>query len=323
MTIKEHLYGLLEENRGKYISGEEIAKQLYCTRGAVWKAIKALRAEGFEINAATNRGYCLLDNGDVLSEAGIRRYLKSNCDITVLKTVDSTNVYTRTLAQNGTGEGTLVVSGEQTGGYGRRKRSFYSPADTGLYMSILLRPRLSANESVKITAAGAVAACTAIENVTGACAEIKWVNDVFVNGKKAAGILTEAALNVENGVLDYAVIGFGINVYRPQNDFPGEISDIAGALMDERTEDVRNKLAAQIYERFMELYNKLPECVYLNEYKKRLMWQGERILIHSCSGINNKTPALLLGVDENCSLRVRYDDGREEIISSGEISIGK
>ena len=93
--------------------------------------------------------------------------------------------------------------------------------------------------------------------------------------------------------------------------------------MDERTEDVRNKLAAEIYERFMELYNKLPECVYLNEYKKRLMWQGERILIHSCSGINNKTPALLLGVDENCSLRVRYDDGREEIISSGEISIGK
>ncbi|MCH5208869.1 MAG: biotin--[acetyl-CoA-carboxylase] ligase [Oscillospiraceae bacterium] len=323
MTIKEQLYGLLEENRGKFISGEDMAKQLYCTRGAVWKAIKALRNDGFEIKAVTNRGYCLSDSGDILSEAGIKRYLKRECNITVLKTIGSTNTYLRELAQNGANEGTLVVSCEQTGGYGRRKRNFFSPADTGLYMSILLRPPFSAQESVKITAAGAVAVCMAIEKVTGIYSEIKWVNDIFVKNKKVAGILTEASLNIETGSLDYAIIGIGINVYKPENGFPSEISEIAGALIDKRTSDVRNKLAAEIYDHFMKFYGKFPECDYVREYQKRLMWLGERIYIHSGADGHIKTPAILLGTDESFALRIRYDNGTEDIIYSGEISIGR
>lgn len=321
MTIKEQLLGLLEENRGKFVSGENIAKKLYCTRGAVWKSIKALRAEGFEITAVTNRGYCLEDSGDILSEAGISRCLKNKCDIIVLKTVGSTNVYLRELAQKGAKEGTVVVSSEQTCGCGRRGRSFFSPADTGLYMSILLRPDFPARNAVKITAAAAVAVCLAAEKITGASPRIKWVNDIYSNDRKVAGILTEASVNIENGALDYAVIGIGVNVYEPQDGFPPEIAEIAGALINEHSVNLRNRLAAGIYEELMRLYRQLPGGDCTEEYRKRLMWQGERIYILSGADGKIKTPAVLLGADENCALRVRYDSGGEDVISSGEISI--
>lgn len=320
-TIKEQLRELLEENRGSFISGEEIAKRLYCTRGAVWKAIKALRNEGFEITAATNRGYCLEDSGDVLSESGIRRLLGDNREIIVLKSTNSTNAYLRELAQKGYSEGTLVVSSEQTNGSGRHGRSFFSPADTGLYMSILLRPDFSAQEAVKITSAAAVAVCKALEEVCGISPEIKWVNDIYLDGRKVAGILTEASFNLENGALEYAVLGIGINVYPPKNGFPDEIAEIAGAVLNERQGDTRNRLAATICRKFGDLYAALPDSGYLGEYRKRLMWQSERIFILSGADGAIRTPAVMLGVDDNCALNVRFDDGSEGKVSSGEIDL--
>ena len=323
MTIKEQLRELLEENRGIFISGEDIAKRLYCTRGAVWKAIKALRTEGLVIDAVTNRGYCLNDNGDFLSAAGIKQFFFGEPKIFVMKTVNSTNDYVRELAQNGAEEGVLVVSSEQTNGRGRRGRSFFSPADTGLYMSILLRPTISAKEAVKITAIAAVAVCKAIEKVLNISAEIKWVNDIYFNGRKVAGIRTEAAMNFENGALDYAVVGIGVNVYKPENDFPEEISEIAGALLNTPINDVKNKLVAEIYNQFMTLYRTMYDNNYADEYRKRLMWQGERIFILSGANGEIKTPAVLLGTDEKCAIKVRYENGAEGVISSGEISIRK
>ncbi|MGN0683482.1 MAG: biotin--[acetyl-CoA-carboxylase] ligase, partial [Oscillospiraceae bacterium] len=271
-TIKEQLRELLEQNRGSFISGEEIAKRLYCTRGAVWKAINALRNDGFEITAATNRGYCLEDSGDFLSESGICRLLNDDREIIVLKSVNSTNAYMRKLAEGGYAEGTIVVSSEQSNGSGRHGRSFFSPADTGLYMSILLRPEISAQEAVKITSAAAVAVCRALYEVCGVSPEIKWVNDIYLNGKKVAGILTEAAFNLENGALDYAILGIGVNVYPPVGGFPADISKIAGAVLNERKTDTRNRLAAAICKSFSDLYAALPDNTYLKEYRKRLMW---------------------------------------------------
>ena len=321
MTIKEQLRELLEENRGEFISGEDIAKRLYCTRGAVWKAIKALRGEGLRITAVTNRGYCLEDSSDVISETGIRRYLDGENKIVVLKTVGSTNAYLRELAQKGASEGTLVISSEQTSGQGRRGRTFFSPADTGLYLSILLRPKVAVNEAVKITSLAAVAVCFVLEKECGVQPEIKWVNDIFVGGKKAAGILTEAAFDMENGALDYAVLGIGINVYPPENDFPEELSDIAGAVLDKHFGDLRNRLVAAVYEQFMRFYALLPDNSYLDEYRKRLMWRGERIFVLSGANGSEKTAAVLLDVDENCALKVRYENGSCGTVSSGEISI--
>lgn len=324
MTIKEQTRYILESRRGEYVSGEELAKILYCTRSAVWKAISALRNEGCVITAATNRGYRLESESDTLSEAGIRRLLgEYDCDVIVKRSVGSTNALMRELARQGAHEGTLVASSHQTNGSGRRGRRFFSPPDTGLYMSILLRPSFSVAESVRITSAAAVAVCMALEEVCGAEARIKWVNDVYIGGKKAAGILTEASFGLENGALEYAVVGIGVNVYEPEGGFPEELRDIAGAVLEEPRPDMRNKLCAEITRKFLEIYRQLPDCGYMSEYRKRLMWRGEEIVILSgADGIVTK-PAVLLGTDDMCGLLVRYEDGSEGVVSSGEISIRK
>lgn len=317
-TIKEQLRGLLEENRGSYISGEEIARRLYCTRGAVWKAIGALRSDGLEITAVTNRGYRLENSGDVLNENTIRRLIGDDREIIVMRSTRSTNAYLRQLAQNGCAEGTVVVSSEQTDGRGRRGRRFFSPADTGLYMSILLRPEFPIQEAVKITSAAALAVCRALEDVCAVSPKIKWVNDICLNGRKVAGILNEAAVSLENGAAEYVILGIGVNVYLPRDGFPTELDGIAGAVLNERQEDLRNRLAAAICRKFGELYAVLPDSAYLDEYRRRLMWVGERIYVLSGG---RKTPAVMLGVDDRCALKVRYGDGSEGVVTSGEAAL--
>ena len=322
MTIKEQLRELLIQNKGKYLSGEEIAKQLYCTRGAIWKAINSLRAEGCKISAATNRGYCLDEEADIMSEQGIRRLLTADVSrVIVMQTVDSTNACLRRLAQEGAAEGTVVAAAEQTNGCGRRGRRFFSPSDTGLYLSILLRPSFGAQDAVRLTAAAAAAVCLAIEEAFGKCPEIKWVNDIFLGGKKVAGILTEASLGLENGAVEYAVVGIGINAAEPRGGFPNELSEIAGAVLEKPLPEMRNKLAAAVVNRFMQYYSAFPKSDFLEEYRRRLMWCGERVFLSEGAGTSGSVPAVMLGVDDSCRLLVRYEVGSEAIVSSGEISV--
>lgn len=323
MTVKEKVIKLLDDCKDTYLSGEEIADRIDCTRGAVWKAVKSLQEDGYNISAVTNKGYCLDSNSDVLSVDGIKKYLSEKnhqLDITVYKTIDSTNNALLELAGKGADEGTVVISGEQTKGKGRLGRSFYSPSDTGLYMSILLRPQMNAEDAIKITTAAAVAVANAVENVSGKRTDIKWVNDVYLNRKKICGILTEAAFNMECGGLDYAVLGIGINAYEPQNGFPEEIKNIAGAVFDHKQSDMRNKLAAEVLNEFFKYYSGLHDSSYYDSYRKRLMWINEKINL--ISG-DKKTPATMLDVDRDCRLKVRLQDGTEKTISSGEISIRK
>ena len=321
MSVKEELVKLFEQSRGVYLSGAELAQKLDCTRGAVWKAVKSLQNEGYCISAVTNRGYCL-ESGDVLSEAGIRKYLGKNSGITltVYKETDSTNIRLRELASQGAPEGTAVIAGMQTKGRGRLGRSFFSPSDTGLYLSILLRPDMTAADAVRITTAAAVAVAETAEDISGKKADIKWVNDVYIGGKKICGILTEAAFGLENGGLEYAVCGIGINVYEPQGGFPDEIKDIAGALLDKPDDDVRNRLAAGIIMRFMKYYRELSQNTFMQGYRERLIWRGEEINIIRGSEV---FPARLIDVDEQCRLITERTDGSREVVSSGEISIRK
>ena len=321
MAVKDELIKLFEQNRGRYLSGAEIAEQLGCTRGAVWKAVKCLQNEGYCISAVTNRGYCL-ESGDVLSAAGIERYLGSDSDIalTVFKETDSTNDRLRELALQGAPEGTVVIAGMQTGGKGRLGRSFFSPSDTGLYMSILLRPDMTAADAVRITTAAAVAVAEAAEEVSGRKADIKWVNDVYMDGRKICGILTEAAFSLENGGLDYAVCGIGINVYEPKEGFPEAIRDIAGAVMETSVGDTRNRIAAGVISAFMRYYRELSQNSFMKGYRDRLIWRGEDINLIRGSKV---VPARLIDVDEQCRLIVGKEDGSTEVVSSGEISIRK
>lgn len=322
MTVKAKLKVLFENNKGKYLSGEEIASELGCTRGAVWKAVRGLEAEGWRIDAVTNKGYCLARENDVLSADGIKKYLacKDITDVIVYHVTDSTNIQLKALAADGAPEGTLVVAGEQTAGRGRLGRSFYSPSDSGIYMSLLLRPKLGTSDAIKITTAAASATAEIIEKLTGCSTEIKWVNDIYSCGRKVCGILTEASFNVEFGGFDYAVLGIGINVYEPEGGFPEDISSVAGALLKERVSDMRNMIAAGIADRFMEYYRNIENSSYFESYEKRLMWKNENISIISPAGTK---PAVLRGIDSECRLIVEYPDGTEGTVSSGEISIRK
>ena len=321
MSVKERLLPLLCDRGEDYLSGEEAARLLGVSRNAVWKAVSALKNEGYEIEAVTNRGYRLKDSGDVLSSAEIEKNLtslKGKLDIEVKNTVTSTNALLKEKAAAGAPEGTVLIALRQTAGRGRFTRSFFSPSDSGIYMSILLRPRISAESAALITTAAAVAVSEAAETLSGRKTGIKWVNDVLIDGKKICGILTEASLNIESGELDYAVLGIGLNVYEPENGFPDEIKNIAGAIFREREAGIKSRLAAAVLESFFKYYKTLPKREFLKAYEERCIVIGKKINVLSIDGSRTATA---LGIDENCRLRVEYSDGAFGMLSSGEVSI--
>lgn len=320
MRTKEKLLVLLEAGKGTYLSGEEIADALAVSRTAVWKAVRALQADGYEIDAVQNRGYCLAESTDILSAQGMGKYLKAVCSdlrLEVLPVTESTNALLRERANAGEAEGYLIAANAQTKGRGRLGRSFYSPPDTGIYMSLLLRPRgFSPQQAVKLTTMAAVAACEAVEAISGKSAAIKWVNDVFLNGKKVCGILTEAAFHLESGSLDYIILGIGFNVYEPKDGFPPEIADIAGVILNEQNSDGKNRLAAEFLNRFMEIYH--GDDSYSEKYREKSMVIGKIIQVITP---RETREAVALDVDGDCRLIVRYGDGKIEQLSSGEVSI--
>ena len=321
MTTKERLLSLLESQQGSFFSGEELAHKLQVSRAAVWKAVNALRQEGFAIDAVTNRGYCLSSDADILSVPGIRKHLapeNRENPITLLSTVPSTNASLREQAEQGAPAGSVVLALTQTRGRGRYGRSFFSPADTGLYLSVLLRPtHTSPRQTATLTAAAAVAMCQAIEAVCGETPQIKWVNDIYLHGKKVCGILTEAAFGLETGVPEYVVVGAGLNVYAPEGGFPPELLDIAGGLLPHRAADIKNRLAAEFVNRFLALAGASTED-FLEDYRRRSLVLGKRITVVSGG---REQEALALGIDDSCRLVVRFDDGEAQAISWGEIRI--
>ena len=320
MKTKEKLALLLEQSGDVYLSGSLLAEKLGVTRAAIWKNNRRLEAEGYEIEAVTNRGYRLGKEHDAVSEAGIHAFLGSLSDVFTLEvhdTVYSTNPLLKERADS-LPEWYTIISGCQTAGRGRIGRSFYSPSDTGIYLSVLLRPSLPAQEATRITTAAAVAACRAIESCTKANPKIKWVNDVFIEGKKVCGILTEGSLNMETGGLDWAVMGIGLNVYEPEGGFPEEIRQIAGSIAEKRRKNLRNMLAASFLREFHTICSDLSKADFAEEYRKRSFLIGEEILVLRGE---DAVPAKAMDIDEECRLLVQYEDGRKEALSSGEVSV--
>lgn len=322
MGTKEKLLALLESHKGEYFSGEEIARLLSVSRTAVWKAVNALRDAGYEIDAVQNRGYCLDVHTDILSVQGIRQHLSSrweNPDLELLPCAASTNSLLREQAINGAPEGSILLANQQTKGRGRLGRGFYSPPDTGVYMSLLLRPEgLEPAQAVRITTMAAVAACRAIEEISGRGARIKWVNDILINEKKVCGVLTEASFNLENGRLDYVILGIGFNVYPPAEGFPPELAGIADSILRTQTNEGKNRLAASFLNHFLEIYQADDPREYAAAYREKSMVIGRPIQVISPSGVRN---AYALDVDKDCRLIVRYEDGTVDQLSSAEISI--
>ena len=322
MLIKGKVLKILEENKGRNISGEEIAKTLNISRTSIWKAINSLRNEGYVINAVTNKGYSLATNTDFISKEGISLYLNKSCsDIEIYnyKTISSTNEIAKNLALSGAKHGTVVISEEQTAGKGRLGRSFYSPANTGIYMSIILRPNLTAMDSVLITTSSSVIICESIKKVTGIDCQIKWINDIYLNNKKVAGILTEASTNFESGTIDYLILGIGINFNQPKDDFPDELKSIASSLFNNNSNNInRNMLCAEIISNILDMIPGIKNYDFISEYKKRSIVLNQEI-IYISSGISSKGKAININCDG--SLVVEHDDGSIKILNSGEVSI--
>lgn len=321
-TTKGKLLELFESNRGSFISGENIAEDLNISRTAVWKAVNSLRHDGYQISAVTNKGYCLAENSDIISAQGIQQYLSELCagvKIEVFSETDSTNMVCRNKANDGEQEGYVAVASRQTGGRGRNGRSFFSPADTGLYLSILMRPNEQPDSvSLGLTTMAAVAACEAIEKVSGKQCDIKWVNDILIDNRKVCGILCEASYALEDQKLFAVVVGLGINVYPPKEGFPEEIKDIAGTVFDKSETGIRNQLAAEIINRFMAYYKHVNEKDYQGEYIKRSIVPGKDIEVHAHGEVKK---AHALAIDDTCGLMVRYEDGSAEALHFGEVSI--
>lgn len=322
MTTKEKLLALLEDSKGTFFSGEEIARTLQVSRAAVWKAVNALREDGYTIDAATNKGYRLSPDSDILSPQGIRRFLKPeyrDLDLTVLPTAPSTNALVREKANQGCPEGCIIIACEQTDGRGRYGRQFFSPVDSGVYLSLLLRPTAySPQQATCLTAAAAAAMCQAIEAVTGQQPGIKWVNDIFLHGKKVCGILTEAAVGLETGTLNYMVLGAGVNLYPPAEGFPEEIQPIAGSVLERSCPEAKNRLVGEFLNRFWDFYTH-PECrTYLEDYRSRSLAIGQNVTVLSAG---RAVSAYAYGIDDDFRLLVRYDSGKTEALSYGEIRI--
>lgn len=233
-------------------------------------------------------------------------------------TVTSTNDVLQEMAEQGAPEGTAVIARHQTAGRGRMGRSFYSPADTGMYLSILLRPAMPPQDVLSITPMAAVAVADAVKEVTGIDAGIKWVNDLFYHGRKFCGILAQSKSAEDGTSLAYVLLGIGINLSAPQNGFPSDLQEIAGALYDTASPVTPEMLAYAVHAHVMDEYTHLHEKHYLKPYRERLCMLGKPILVAEQDVVRE---AVALEVDDDLRLLVRYENGETAWRSTGEIRI--
>lgn len=232
-----------------------------------------------------------------------------------LDEIDSTNRVGKGLAAEGAPEGTLVVAKRQSKGKGRLGRSFFSP-EGGIYMSVVLRPKIPTEKALLVTTCAAVAVARAIEKVSNVTAGIKWVNDIYVNGRKVCGILAEAALSTTSEYPDYVILGIGINVKK--QSVPDELKDIVGCLEDTAEKEILNKeLISAVWEEFATLYNQLSTAVFMEEYKERSVLLGREVTVLSATGDYR---GVVTDIDKEGHLVIEREGGKE-ILSCGEVSV--
>lgn len=318
------MYRILELLRRQegFLSGEDIGRELSITRAAVWKGIKKLREEGYEIEAVTNRGYRLTNPETMYNKRELEQGLKTKTmgqTIYFYEETDTTNNRARELALEGAPEGTLVVAEKQTAGRGRRGKVWESPLGTGIWMSLVLRPQIAPAEASVLTLLCGLATAEAVEAETGLSADIKWPNDILINGKKAVGILTE--MDCEMSEVHFVIPGIGINVNTAS--FPPEIAEIATSLYLECGKTVsRRRLVHKVLERLEEHYETFLRtgsfAAMLEDYRKHCITLGKEV------HVLGREPFFAEALDitsEGELLVRRADNGKEEVVFSGEVSI--
>lgn len=323
---RRDVLAFLRDHSETFLSGEELSRRLGLSRAAVWKAVDALRHDGYIIEARTGLGYRLLGTPDSLTEAEIRSCLGKTevvgNTLYCLEQVDSTNTYAKQLAMAGAPDGTVVAADCQTAGRGRMDRRFESPAGQGIYLTALLRPDLPPERLMPVTALAGVAVCQAVEEVCGVRLQLKWPNDPILNGKKLSGILTELSLEAETGRMQYLVVGIGLNVGQTEEDFPPELREVATSLRRELGTAVsRPALAAAEIRALDRLYEALRRGdlrPYLEAYRRDCVNLGRTVRLKGPAG---EETATAVGIDEDFGLVVEDSMGKQRTIRSGEVSV--
>lgn len=320
-TMKKNILKLLKTSKD-FISGEKISEEFGMTRAAIWKYMNALKEDGYEIESISRKGYRLLSSPDILTYEEVEEYLSTDFagrKIYYFDSIDSTNKRAKEIAFEEP-EGAIVIAEEQLQGRGRLGRKWTSPKKKGIYLSMILKPSVAPMKVAKLTLIGAAAISLALDDI-GIKSHIKWPNDIVLNGKKVCGILTE--MNCELNLINYVIMGIGINVNLDNNDIPDELKDKATSLKIETGENIdRKKLVANILNRFEELYIPFKDKEDISRTieicRKNSAVIGKEIRVIEKEMVKT---AKALDINDDGELVVEYEGGETEVIFSGEISI--
>ncbi|AKL97103.1 biotin--acetyl-CoA-carboxylase ligase BirA [Clostridium aceticum] len=319
--MKEKILKELYTHQGKYVSGEELSEKFQVSRTAIWKHMNNLKKQGYTIETTHKKGYRLVETTEKLIKEALKEHLETEeigQEILCFDSIDSTNNYCKKIAKDAV-HGTVVISEEQTVGRGRLGRNWSSPKGEGIWMSIVLKPSIPPTEGMKMTQIAAASVCKAIREITDVEAYIKWPNDIVVGGKKVCGILTEMAGELHK--IDYLIVGMGINVNN--QEFPEEFQGIATSLTIQKGKKIdRKTLILCILKTFEELYQ---HYICQGTLEKTLE------IIRLYSAVLGKTIRIIKGeeeikgkvleINDEGLLKVQLEDGRQEMLISGEISI--
>ena len=318
--MREKILKVILDNEKEFISGEELSKKLGISRTAIWKHIRILRSQGYNIESVNKKGYRLVDEPtDLLNPQNIYRNLKTKFigkNVLHFETIDSTNDYAKKIG-NELRDGSVIISEEQTKGKGRLGRVWESKAGEGIWISIILKPNIIPNKAPFITLIAGASIVKAL-NILGVDAKIKWPNDITINNKKLSGILTELSAEIER--VNYIVVGIGMNV--KDTDFEEELQDKATSLYKENYNVSRIDIVKEILCQFEKLY-----LDYIEKDDKKevldICRQYSAIINKEIYVIKNDQKELVdcIGINEEGNLIIKNKDGNLEEIMSGEVSI--
>jgi BirA family biotin operon repressor/biotin-[acetyl-CoA-carboxylase] ligase len=318
---REQILDLLEENHGRYVSGAKLSQVLGVSRSAVWKQIETLRVQGYGITGGPNQGYLLDSSPDLLYPREIQKGLHTRSfgrQVYHLRSVGSTNQVAKDLGRRGYPEGTLVVAEEQTAGRGRYQKSWWSPPETGIWMSLVLRPQLAPYRIPQMTLVAGASCAQAIQDCLDMKPGIKWPNDIVYEGRKLCGILAEMDAAAEQ--VHFLVIGIGINVNQELTDLPDEIRGIATSLSvitGRRLE--RLPLVRRILDVFEEDYDRYCRDGFAAAREKWLSYQVTLGKLLRFQSGQDECIGEACGLDDDGSLLVRRSSGQIDRCIAGEI----
>ncbi len=341
MKTKEKVLQILQENINQAVSGEKLAAACDVSRAAIWKAVTALRDTGYEINGTTNGGYIFTGNKDIFSKEDFCKYLKESypnlkSEVEAFEVIDSTNTYAKKLiSQAGTLKtpdckltdaglklkNKIIVAESQTAGKGRLGRTFVSPAKTGIYISMIIIPENPITDPALLTTSAAVAVCRVLNKLYNINPQIKWINDIYINGKKVCGILTEGFTNFETGSIESAVIGIGINISDNQDIFNANKS--AGSITGKKPDEniTRCQLAALVAGETLKIFDEDTASV-MKEYRNSSFLIGDKVQVHPIIGDDKAAYfAQVIDIDDKAGLVVQLEDGSRKTLNSGEVSL--